>query len=173
MKNESCRENFNLRMERPVRIYLPMSEHPEKITAMYLYNEWWTSPAFVEKFQEIPDYTQVAFLKFKDRCSCLVLMAGREFKTYMTKGTEDEICLEMTSHLGVQKFVEEPLYVLAEATALPEAIHKAFAWIAGYKGIRMREERRVPEMFRYLGWCSWDACYTDVTEEKIRQKAGE
>lgn len=173
MKNESCRENFNLRMERPVRIYLPVSERPEKITAMYLYNEWWTRPAFVETFTEIPDQTQVAFFQYTDRFSCLVLMAGRAFKTYMTEGTEEEICLEMTSHLGGQKSVEEPLYVLAEASRLQEAIHKAFVWIAQYKGIRMREERRIPEMFRYLGWCSWDACYTDVTEEKIRQKAEE
>ena len=28
-------------------------------------------------------------------------------------------------------------------------------------------------MFRYLGWCSWDAFYTDVTEDKIREKADE
>lgn len=28
-------------------------------------------------------------------------------------------------------------------------------------------------MFRYLGWCSWDAFYTDVTEDKLRQKADE
>ncbi|MDE6055491.1 MAG: alpha-galactosidase, partial [Lachnospiraceae bacterium] len=41
------------------------------------------------------------------------------------------------------------------------------------KGIRMREKRRVPEMFHYLGWCSWDAFYTEVSEEKIRQKADE
>lgn len=63
MKNESCRENDNLRMEKPIRVYILMEERPEKITAMYLYNEWWTRPAFIEKFQEIPDYTQAAPLK--------------------------------------------------------------------------------------------------------------
>lgn len=37
----------------------------------------------------------------------------------------------------------------------------------------MRENRRLPEMFQYLGWCSWDAFYRDVEENKIRQKAEE
>ena len=37
----------------------------------------------------------------------------------------------------------------------------------------MRRERRILEMFRYLGWCSWDAFYRDVSEEGIRQKADE
>lgn len=173
IENESCRGNDNLRMEKPLRVYIPMAERPEKITAMYMYNEWWTRPAFVEKFEEIPDYTQVAFFKYKDRFSCLVPMVGREFKTYMVKGTENEICLEMTAHLGGQKRVEEPLYLMAEAPVLAEAVHKVFSWLAEYKGIRMREKRRVPEIFQYLGWCSWDAFYREVTEDKIRQKAEE
>ena len=173
MKNEACTENHNLRAEKPVKVYLPVKEHPEKITAMYLFNEWWTRPAFVSKFEEIPDYTQVAFFQYKDRFSCLVPMIGRKFKTYMVKGTETEICLEMTAWLGGQRDMDEPLYLIAEAPVLEEAVHKAFTWIAEYKGIRTREERRVPEMFRYLGWCSWDACYKEVSEEKVRQKADE
>ena len=36
-----------------------------------------------------------------------------------------------------------------------------------------REERKLPEMFDYLGWCSWDACYLDVDELKIVAKAEE
>lgn len=173
LKNEACRENFNLRMEKPIRVYLPMVERPEKITAMYLYNEWWTRPAFVDCFQDIPDYTQVAFFKYQDRFACFVPMVGKEYKTYMAGGTETEICLEMTAWLGGQKAIDEPMYLLAEAPALAEAIHKAFAWLAEYKGIRIREERRIPEMFTYLGWCSWDAFYREVSEEKIRQKADE
>lgn len=173
MKNEACRANNNLKMERPIRIYIPMKEQPERITAMYMYNEWWTRPAFVEKLQEIPDYTQVAFFKYKGRFSCFVPMVGREFKTYMVKGTETEICLEMTAGLGGQKDVEEPLYVMADAPVLEEAVHKVFTWLAEYKGIRMRKNRRIPEMFQYLGWCSWDAFYRDVTEDKIRLKADE
>ncbi|XCP86830.1 Sip1-related alpha-galactosidase [Roseburia hominis] len=173
IKNEACTENDNLRVEKPIRVYLPIKEQPEKITAMYLYNEWWTRPAFVTKFQDIPEYTQVAFFKYKDRFSCLVPMVGRKFKTYLVNGTETEICLEMTAWLGGLKDVEEPLYIMAEASVLAEAIYKAFSWLAEYKGIRMREGRRIPEMFRYLGWCSWDAFYRDITEDKVRQKANE
>ncbi|MBD5395785.1 MAG: hypothetical protein HDR71_16325 [Lachnospiraceae bacterium] len=173
MKNESCRENCNLRMEKPIRVYIPMEECPEKITAMYLFNEWWTRPAFVSGFQDIPDFTQVAFFKYKDRFACFVPMVGQEFKTYMVSGTETEISLEMTAYLGGQKEIAEPLYLLAEGSSLTEAVHKAFVWLADHKGIRLKEKRRVPEMFSYLGWCSWDAFYREVSEEKIRQKAEE
>ncbi|MBD5472113.1 MAG: hypothetical protein HDR20_04210 [Lachnospiraceae bacterium] len=173
MKNESCRENYNLRMEKPIRVYIPMEEHPEKITAMYLFNEWWTRPAFVNGFQDIPDFTQAAFFKYKDWFACFVPMVGREFKSYMVSGTETEICLEMTAYLGGQKEIDEPLYLLAEGSTLAEAVHKAFVWLAEYKEIRLREKRRIPEMFQFLGWCSWDAFYREVSEEKIRHKAEE
>lgn len=173
MKNASCRENYNLRTDKPLRVYLPMKEHPEKITAMYLFNEWWTRPAFIEKFQDIPTYTQVAFFKYKNKYSCIVPMVGKNFKTYMIAGTENELCFEMTAWLGGQKSLDEPLYLIAESSSLEKAVHKAFAYLAKYKGIRMREERRIPEMLQYLGWCSWDAFYTDITEEKVYQKATE
>lgn len=173
LKNEACRENFNLRMEKPIRVYLPVEERPEKITAMYLYNEWWTRPAFIESFKEIPEFTQAAFFKYKDRFGCFVPMVGKAFKTYLTGGTETEIGLEMTAWLGGQRELREPLYLLAEAATLTEAVHRVFVWLAGYKGIRMRENRRIPEMFHYLGWCSWDAFYREVSDEKFCQKAEE
>lgn len=173
IKNESCRENDNLRMENPIRIYLPVRPLPEKITAMYLYNEWWTRPAFTDTFKGIPEHTQVAFFQYKDRFACIVPMIGQKFKTSMIPGTETEIGLEMTAWTGGQCSLDEPLYLFAEAPVLQEAIHKAFSWLAEYKGIRMRKDRRVPEMFRYLGWCSWDAFYKEVSEKGICDKAAE
>ena len=173
IKNGSCIENYNLRMDRPIKVYLPAEEQPEKITAMYLHKLWWSRPAFIKSFQEIPDLTQVAFFKYRDKYACFIPMVGREFKAYLTSGTKTELCLEMTAFLGGQRKVEEPLYLQAEGDTLAEAVHKAFTWLASYKGIRTREERRVPEMFRYLGWCSWDAFYKEVTDDKIRSKTDE
>ena len=88
-----------LRKEKPIRVSLPTVQSPEKITAMYMLNDWWTRPAFVEGFQEIPARTQVAFLKYPDRFACLVPMVGKTFKTYLEAGTEQEVCLEMLSSL--------------------------------------------------------------------------
>lgn len=112
-------------------------------------------------------------MKYQDKYSCLVPMVGETFKVSMVKGTENEICLKMTAHQGGQAVVEELLYVAAETSALPVAIHRAFSWLAEYKGIRMRGERRLPEMLRYLRWCSRDAFYREVCEDKIRRKAEE
>lgn len=55
-------------------------------------------------------------------------------------------------------------------TVCQEAVHACMAWAAEYHGIRLKEERNMPEMLKYLGWCSWDAFYTEISEEKVLRK---
>ena len=172
LQNESCRENWNLALSRPVRVWVPF-EKPKKMTALYLFNEWWTRPAFLERFPEIPDRTQVLLCEYADRFACVVPMVGEAFKAVLSGGTDTELCLTMAAALGGQRTLSEPLYVVGEGRDIYGAIREAFREIAAYKGIRLREARRVPEMFRYLGWCSWDAFYKDVSEAGIREKAEE
>lgn len=173
MDNESCRENQNFELEVPVALELKIKEKPEKITAMYLFNDWWTRPDFIMDFSEIPERTQIAFLKYHDRYACLVPMAGRQYKTYLAKGKENVIRMEMTAYMAGMSKMDEPVFLYTEDVSLYGAIEKAFSWLASYKGIRLKKDRRLPEIFRYMGWCSWDAFYQDITEEKVRAKAKE
>ena len=161
------------RMDRPVRIRLPLSEKPEKITALYLFNPWWTRPAFVNSPAGIPDRTQLALFLMKDRCVCFLPMVGRLFKSCLTPGGDMELSLEMTACAGGIRVIDEPLYLMAEGPTAREAVHAVFSYLQRRMGLRLRDERRLPEMFRYLGWCSWDAFYTEVSEAKLREKAEE
>ena len=162
-----------LEQKAPVRVFVPLDPKPEKMTALYLFSDWWTRPAFVARFEDIPAQTQVLLLKGKEGCACLVPMVGRQWKATVHGGTQTELCLELGAGVGGFMGIDEPLYVLAEGETVSEAVHGAFAWLAREKGILMRRDRRIPDQFRSLGWCSWDAFYTDVDEAGLRQKAAE
>ncbi len=161
-----------LARERAVRVMFPI-DSPEAMTALYLFGPWWTRPAFINDFRDIPDMTQVLFLKYADHCECLVPMVGQKWKSVVNGGSEDCICLDMISNVCGITYIDEPLFVLASGKTARKAAHAAFEYIAGYKGIKTREARRIPEQFDYLGWCSWDAFYIDVSEKGIRDKAKE
>ena len=163
----------NLDMLTPISLLIPMSEKPLNITALYMFSSWWSRPAFIQSPAEIPDKTQVALFQYRDRFACFVPMVGKRCKAYLTGGTASELRLVLTALCGGISQVHEPLYLCAEAPSVDEAITKVFTELARIKNIRTRGQRRLPEMFRYLGWCSWDAFYTDVNEEGIRQKAAE
>jgi len=171
--NRALKESYPLEMEHPVSIELSVKEKPEKITAMYLFNNWWTRPAFLDGFSQIPPRTQIAFLKYPDWYACLVPTVGESFKTSLAAGGEDWFSLEMTAAMGGQNSLDEPVFLWTEDTSVYGAIEKAFDYLAQEHGIRKRTERSLPEMFRYLGWCSWDAFYTEITEEKVREKVRE
>ena len=162
-----------LDLKAPVRVFVPLDPKPEKMTALYMFADWWTRPAFAERFEDIPPRTQVLLLKWKDKYACLVPMVGEHWKATVNGGTETELCLELSAGVGGSMSMEEPLYILAEAYSVGEAVHCAFTRLAREKGIPMRQERRLPEQFRSLGWCSWNAFYTDVDETGLRQKAEE
>ena len=101
---------------------------------------------------------------------CLLPMVGKAFKTSLRDGERGELLLEMTAGMGGFAALHEPLFLMSSAGTAHEAVHKIFAELSRRRGLRLREDRRIPEMLKYLGWCSWDAFYTEVSEEKIRQK---
>lgn len=173
LPNTPFGENANLEMEKPVTLDLEITERPEKITAMYLFSDWWTRPAFLDGFDEILSRTQVAFLKYPDRYACIIPAVGEQYKTYLAPGKKTVVSLEITAYMGGMNRLSEPIFFLAEDQSLYRAIEKAFLLMAGSKGVLRKEKRRFPEMFRYLGWCTWDAFYREVDEEKIKKKAQE
>lgn len=167
---ETCR---NLETEAPVRLHLPVTEQPKNITALYMFSPWWTRPAFTQRLSELPDKTQTALFCFGDRYGCFVPAVGARCKAYLTGESDQALTLVLTALHGGLSELNEPLYWYAEAPTVGEAISLVFAEAARAKHIRLRTERRLPEMFRYLGWCSWNAFYTDVNEQGIREKAAE
>ena len=171
IKNESCRENFNLEQEQPVVIELMNVPSPESMTAMYMFNEWWTRPAFIHGFDEIPEKTQIIFMKYRDEFGALLLLAGSRFKSYAVPGTKDKLRIVMTAHRSGIRAFDEPVLVFAQEKSIYEAVRKVMEAGAGLSGIPLRERRCVPEMFKYLGWCSWDAFYKEISGEKVREKA--
>ena len=167
---EACR---NLEAEAPVKLRLPVTELPEQITALYMFSSWWSRPAFTKSVADIPDKTQIALFRFADRYACFLPMVGERCKAYLTGGTQSELQLIVTALYGGLSELHEPLYLYAEAQTVDEAVTAVFAQAAKLRNIRKSRERRLPEMFRYLGWCSWNAFYTDVNEQGIREKAAE
>lgn len=173
LKNQPFTENYNLELEKPVTIDLALDENPERMTAMYMLNDWWTRPGFLSRPEEMPDRTQVIFMKFRDHYGCIAAMADKKCRTHAAAGADGRFRFVMTANVGGLRELDEIFLVMTESGTLYGAVTAAFDWIAGYKGIRKKSERRFPELFRFLGWCSWDAFYREITEDQVVEKARE
>lgn len=173
LKNEPFRENDNLALAEPIELAVSLQEKPVRMTAMYLHRDWWTRPAFVNGWEELPERTQCVYLDYGDTFGFLLLTAGKAFKTMARGKNPDCLTLVLTAYRAGQSSAEETVFVYAEGKTVFEAVRACSRTLSEETGVILKEKKEYPAMFDRLGWCSWDAFYTDITEEKVRKKAAE
>jgi hypothetical protein len=171
--NHPFRENHNLIGKAPLKLSLGFDEKPSKICATYQHRDWWSRPDFISSYSEVPERTQSLFLQGESSYGYILPILGSKTKTYLTKGTETKLSLEMTSYCEGMNQVEDLCFLLSEGKDLYDTIRRVFEKATRIKQVPLKEERMYPEMFEYFGWCSWDAFYTDITEEKVIEKVRE
>ncbi len=146
-------------------------------TAVFRVSEFWCGPSFGKDFTNIPDETQTLIVKLPDEQYLVVhpvvndtyktiLMSGKDKNSFSARVyTQDATLTECCGLNLVYKFGSDPYALMHDCV---EQAIKAL----GNK-ILMREQRQYPEMFEYLGWCSWDALQIRVSEEGLLEKCRE
>ena len=170
IENHPFWENFNLSGNFPVGITLDFGETPENMCALYQHRDWWTRPAFINSYDEIPDRTQSLYIKNNGSISYILPMVGEKTKTYISKGKDSELYLSMTAYTPGINCIDDVCFILYNGDDPYKASEKVFQKACELRNIPMKSHRVYPEMFEYFGWCSWDAFYTDIDEEKVLQK---
>lgn len=141
----------------------------------YLYNNWWTRPHFDQALASLPERTQSLllsrpageyghFLGFCDSAARGVL-----------QGTVQGLVLQVSPwQAGLRHFTggvlvigcgDDPYQLMSDSVAVGRRQLPCYS--------RPREQRKMPALFDYLGWCSWDACYLEVSEQAVLAKAEE
>ena len=135
-------------------------------------------------------FWQAAFIgkktgELKPRTQALFVQQGKTDKAYLMtvchKDYKGEIfpngkiaSLKVRSNI-VKDDIDECVLIGAcgkDEYALPEQTVEFGLRIMNKTG-KLRKEKKYPEMFEYLGWCSWDAFHMDVTAQNLLDKAKE
>ncbi len=163
-----------LRSDRGAEIFFP-AEEIDAFMADRRHSEFWCMPVFGDKLTDVPTETQYLLIRYSDgSCRVIVPVVSEDYKCVLEGGADGlravlfSWCEGICACRGIA-FVtargENP-YALTEAcvkTALAEL----------HNGCAHRSERRYPEIFEYLGWCSWDAMQIRVSEEGLLRKCKE
>ncbi len=141
---------------------------------LYRHNLWWTRPKHTASLTEIPDQTQSLIWKTENIYYHLFPLCENGMVSCL-RGFDQGLQVKVQSNTtGILKF-RTKAFVLTENQdpfALGKQTAKAAdAFLPGKR--RTSAERRYPEPFEYLGWCSWNAFYDKVSEDGVLQKAEE
>lgn len=147
-------------------------EDISQFVATYNKSEFWVHP-FFGKLSELPAFTQTILCERNNDFQFFTTVCDKEFVSTI-KGYEDGFDIYVWNNC-LPNEVNTIALVWGEAKdayTLPYDVNKNTFSILGKEPI-MRTDKKYPEVFEYLGWCSWDAFHMDVTHEDLIKKAEE
>lgn len=130
----------------------------------------WSYPIHRSALNGLPHHLKVLHLLAKGKKGYALLLpasnegarghitsfAGEEFSIVLYRGVADA-----WSRLLVASFTVSP----SPYRAVEEAYEEAFTWLG--KAHYLRKRKALPDVFKYLGWCSWNAFWREPTAEKV------
>ncbi|XP_020579474.1 probable galactinol--sucrose galactosyltransferase 6, partial [Phalaenopsis equestris] len=149
-----------------------------RFMACFRFKLWWMAQKMGNRGAEIPCETQ--FLLVENRPEneentdtsysvFLPILEGpfraslqgnpNDFLDLCIESGDAEICTADFSHaVFVGTAVSDPFAAITGAVRVVKSHLKTF---------RLREEKRVPAIVDFFGWCTWDAFYQDVTQSGV------
>lgn len=151
----------------------------EADTAEYLaienHSPYWCRPFWGRSLSELPDKTQALLIKRAGRYTYYLPVCDTVFKTLL-RGREGGFEFYSSSNCAAVTKCDRQLAFVRLEGSDPLLLMKEGARAVCRlldNGLRLREEKTVPEVFDRLGWCSWDAMQIRVDHEGLLEKARE
>lgn len=144
--------------------------------ANYRSCEYWCSPEFGTDLKNVPDETQGFIYEKNDGTFGVILpVVSEKYKCVLGGNKNGKLTAKLFSWYDKLTCCHSLAFLCAEGENPFELMEKCAT--LGLKllnnGCRTREERRYPEMFEFLGWCSWDAFQIRVTDNDLVTKCQE
>ncbi|CAN6696467.1 unnamed protein product [Malus baccata var. baccata] len=158
-----------------------------RFMCVFRFKLWWMTQRMGNRGQDVPFETQFLIVETKDESHfgegskdgadqsaaytvILPILEG-DFRAVLQGNelNEIEICLESGdpaadgfegSHLVFIGAGSDPFDVITDSVKTVEKHLQTFSH---------RERKKMPDMLNWFGWCTWDAFYTDVTSEGLKQ----
>ncbi|MGN1408986.1 MAG: Sip1-related alpha-galactosidase [Eubacteriales bacterium] len=151
----------------------------ERYMADVRHSEFWCSPRFDGTdagvdYDGLDEVQYFVCLGKNGKYTAIVPVVSEDYKCVLV-GRGDKLFAKLFSWKRGMKVCDCLAYVTAEGDdpfELTEGCVRCALELLG-RGDVMRKDKRYPEVFEYLGWCSWDALQIRVSEDGIRRKCEE
>lgn len=143
--------------------------------ADYRYSPFWCRPQFGEALGDVPERTQCLLWEKADGGWGAILPLSAGEVTTTLAGHQGALTAVVQSFTNTLTAIETIAFIAAESVspyAVVERLARAAADLLG-NGLKLRRDRKYPEVFEYLGWCSWDSMEIWVNEAETLQKCDE
>lgn len=138
--------------------------------------EFWCVPEFGTEIANIPNQTQcLLYQNNSGKYGVIMPVVSENYKCVLEGNPEGKLEARLYTWMDGFKTVKALSFVFAEGENPYELLEKCAAVAVALLGnnCKIRKDREYPEIFKYLGWCSWDAFQIRVSEDKLIAKCEE
>ncbi|WP_158560313.1 Sip1-related alpha-galactosidase [Paenibacillus contaminans] len=157
-----------------IRIFIGSLPGLNGLMAVSRHKEWWTRPHFETDLHKLPPRTQALLWKVDAGYGYLLPVCDTLYRTDLA-GAEEGMAVNVSALEAGHERISTCAFVLGADSdpyrLAAAAVREGFASRA--IGGKPRESKAYPDILNYLGWCSWDAFYLEVSEEGLMRKAAE
>lgn len=161
-----------------VRLVIPEIEGLESfVSGSSTYSDYncWYAPVFGKDLKTVSPITQSFIWKEEQGFGCILSCCDKEYKSEMC-GCREGLAIDVFDNNSGEHEIPKSLICLISRGQSPFELNKNCVEL-GMKLLKKpvggRSERPYPEIFEYLGWCSWDAFQIRVSEENLVAKCEE
>lgn len=149
-------------------------ENVRKFVANRLCSPFWSEPCYGENLSELPNDIQGLLVSHGDSYTFILPIAGKEFICRL-KGGDNSVRLCISKGAGGYVEAGGACAVVSKNDNPYEAVAEAYkkAIVADLIYAKGKSDKQYPQMFEFLGWCSWNALYHEVSEDSLMVKAEE
>ncbi|KAK9156392.1 hypothetical protein Sjap_003872 [Stephania japonica] len=149
-----------------------------RFMCVFRFKLWWMTQRMGWEGKDIPFETQFLIVEGNEGgvdgnviyTVFLPILEG-DFRAVLQGNSDNElqICLE-SGDPAVEGFEGGHLVFVAAGSDPFDVITNAVKAVEKHlQTFSHREKKKMPDMLNWFGWCTWDAFYTDVTAEGVRQ----
>lgn len=144
-------------------------EYPVSMPAPSIHSAW-TFPLHTSSLDSLPKTLRISQLLVKLSSGYIHLLAlpGWGFSGYFTEPGDEAVVLKQTATVAM-KWKLAPLLAVAKGDSAAGAASRAYRVAARALGREcvLRDKKRRPSFAEHLGWCTWNAFWRELSEEKV------
>ncbi|MED6208514.1 flavodoxin-like fold protein [Stylosanthes scabra] len=143
-----------------------------RFMCLFRFKMWWMTQRMGTFGKDVPIETQFLLIE-NDQSSYTVLLPLLEgdFRASLQGNDENEIeiCVE-SGCPSVEEFEGTHLVFIGAGSDPYEVITNAVKTVEKHlQTFSHRERKKMPDILNWFGWCTWDAFYTNVTSDGVKQ----
>lgn len=170
-----CRNDSFFDADCAAKIYIKDDFEIQSVTSVYMVSPYWSDAHISKDLNGIKNESNMVIVRYKtDKFSVILPVCGKVYKSTLG-ADENGAFVKMCSYSDSLNEIDELSFVCAEGKNPDELAKKCvrFSLDIMKSEVKTANQRKMPEIFKYLGWCSWDAMQIRVNEKDLLKKAEE